>query len=108
MLENLITAGYMHPWEDDGYDEIRKLSATALSMNFPGNFFHIGDIATAGLKELVHDLTEEQWRSFALRQKRYEVHTIPFLHLDPEIGIASPASPHRVDWCPFEAERVME
>ena len=78
MLENLITAGYMHPWEDDGYDEIRKLSATALSMNFPGNFFHIGDIATAGLKELVHDLTEEQWRSFALRQKRYEVHTIPF------------------------------
>jgi hypothetical protein len=43
-------------------------------MNFPGNFFHIGDIAGAGLKALVQNLTEEQWHSFAIRQKRYEVH----------------------------------
>lgn len=43
-------------------------------MNFPGNFFHIGDIDTAELKQLVEDLSEEQWNSFALRQQRYEVH----------------------------------
>ena len=43
-------------------------------MNFPGNFFHIGDLDTAELKRLVRDLTEEQWHSFAVRQKRYEVH----------------------------------
>lgn len=43
-------------------------------MNFPGNFFHIGDIDTAELKELVQSLTEEQWHSFSVRQKRYEVH----------------------------------
>jgi len=43
-------------------------------MNFPGNFFHIGDIDTAELKELVNNLTEAQWTSFSVRQKRYEVH----------------------------------
>ena len=43
-------------------------------MNFPGNFFHIGDLDVTELKDLVLNLTEEQWDSFALRQKRYEVH----------------------------------
>ncbi|MEX2126063.1 MAG: aspartyl/asparaginyl beta-hydroxylase domain-containing protein [Woeseia sp.] len=43
-------------------------------MNFPGNFFRIGDIDTAELKELLKNLTEEQWQTFGLRQKRYEVH----------------------------------
>ena len=43
-------------------------------MNFPGNFFHIGNLDIAELKELVLNLTEEQWGSFSLRQKRYEVH----------------------------------
>jgi len=43
-------------------------------MNFPGNFFHIGDIDIAVLKDLVLKLSEEQWGSFSLRQKRYEVH----------------------------------
>jgi quercetin dioxygenase-like cupin family protein len=43
-------------------------------MNFPGNFFHIGDIDTAELKKLVNNLTEAQWTSFSVRQKRYEVH----------------------------------
>lgn len=43
-------------------------------MNFPGNFFHIGDVATAELKALVLDLAEDQWDSFSVRQKRYEVH----------------------------------
>lgn len=43
-------------------------------MNFPGNFFHIGNIDLAELRQLVLDLTEAQWDSFSLRQKRYEVH----------------------------------
>ena len=43
-------------------------------MNFPGNFFHIGDIEIAELKKLVLSLTDEQWENFSLRQKRYEVH----------------------------------
>ena len=43
-------------------------------MNFPGNFFHIGDIEIAELKSLVLNLTDEQWENFSLRQKRYEVH----------------------------------
>ncbi|MDH4048445.1 MAG: aspartyl/asparaginyl beta-hydroxylase domain-containing protein [Gammaproteobacteria bacterium] len=43
-------------------------------MNFPGNFFHIGNVDVASLKKLVLDLTEQQWNSFSLRQKRYEVH----------------------------------
>jgi quercetin dioxygenase-like cupin family protein len=43
-------------------------------MNFPGNFFHIGDIDIAELKKLVVSLTDEQWDQFSLRQKRYEVH----------------------------------
>ena len=43
-------------------------------MNFPGNFFHIGDIASAELKALVQNLSDDQWQSFAIRQKRYEVH----------------------------------
>lgn len=47
---------------------------TVPNMNFPGNFFHIGDIDTADLKVLVQNLTEEQWSNFAVRQKRYEVH----------------------------------
>ncbi len=43
-------------------------------MNFPGNFFHIGDIEIDELKKLVQELTDEQWESFSIRQKRYEVH----------------------------------
>jgi quercetin dioxygenase-like cupin family protein len=43
-------------------------------MNFPGNFYQIGNLDTAELKSLVLDLTEEQWNSFSLRQQRYEVH----------------------------------
>lgn len=43
-------------------------------MNFPGNFFHIGDIDITDLKDLVLGLTEDQWASFSIRQKRYEVH----------------------------------
>ena len=43
-------------------------------MNFPGNFFHIGDLEIADLKRLVLALTDEQWDSFSFRQKRYEVH----------------------------------
>ncbi|MGI9205076.1 MAG: aspartyl/asparaginyl beta-hydroxylase domain-containing protein [Woeseiaceae bacterium] len=43
-------------------------------MNFPGNFFHIGNIEIGELQQLVQALTEEQWESFAIRQKRYEVH----------------------------------
>lgn len=57
-----------------GYDEIRKRTGYSTCMNFPGNFFHIGDIDTADLKVLVQNLTEEQWNSFSVRQKRYEVH----------------------------------
>jgi hypothetical protein len=43
-------------------------------MNFPGNFFHIGNLDLAELKKPVLKLTEEQWNSFSLRQMRYEVH----------------------------------
>jgi quercetin dioxygenase-like cupin family protein len=43
-------------------------------MNFPGNFFHIGDLDVAELARLVDGLTEAQWNSFSVRQKRYEVH----------------------------------
>ena len=43
-------------------------------MNFPGNFVHIGNLDIADLKQLVEKLTEDQWDSFSLRQKRYEVH----------------------------------
>jgi quercetin dioxygenase-like cupin family protein len=43
-------------------------------MNFPGNFFHIGNLDITELKNLVLSLTEEQWSSFSLRQNRYEVH----------------------------------
>jgi Aspartyl/Asparaginyl beta-hydroxylase len=43
-------------------------------MNFPGNFFHIGDVDATELKALASNLTEEQWHSFDVRQKRYEVH----------------------------------
>jgi len=56
---------------DAGYISIRSDCRT---MNFPGNFFHIGDIDTAELKQLVLQLTEEQWDSFSIRQERYEVH----------------------------------
>lgn len=43
-------------------------------MNFPGNFFHIGTIDAPELRQLVLGLTDEQWDSFSIRQKRYEVH----------------------------------
>lgn len=43
-------------------------------MNFPGNFFHIGDLDNAELKKEVLKLTDDQWESFSIRQKRYEVH----------------------------------
>jgi len=52
----------------------RNIPVTARCMNFPGNFFHIGDIDTTELKTLARNLTEEQWQSFSVRQKRYEVH----------------------------------
>ena len=38
-------------------------------MNFPGNFFHIGNIDLSELEDLDLNLTEEQWDSFSLRQK---------------------------------------
>lgn len=43
-------------------------------MNFAGNFGHIGNVDTAELKQLVLQLTEQQWNDFSLRQERYEVH----------------------------------
>lgn len=43
-------------------------------MNFPGNFFHIGNLDIAELAKLVGNLTEEEWNQFSTRQKRYEVH----------------------------------
>lgn len=43
-------------------------------MNFDGNFTHIGDLDVTALKALVHELSEEQWSSFSVRQNRYEVH----------------------------------
>lgn len=43
-------------------------------MNFPGNFFHIGNLDVSELREAVARLTDSQWDSFAVRQKRYEVH----------------------------------
>lgn len=43
-------------------------------MNFPGNFFHIGNLEIGEFKGLVLDLTEDQWNNFSVRQKRYEVH----------------------------------
>jgi len=43
-------------------------------MNFPGNFFHIGDLDIADFRALVLGLTESQWDAFAIRQQRYEVH----------------------------------
>jgi hypothetical protein len=43
-------------------------------MNFPGSFFHIGNLEIAALKALVLGLTEEQWDNFSIRQNVYEVH----------------------------------
>jgi hypothetical protein len=43
-------------------------------MNFPGNFFHIGNLDIVELQDLVLQLSEEQWNAFSIRQKRYEVH----------------------------------
>lgn len=56
---------------DGGHISIRS---DCRNMNFPGNFFHIGNLDIAELKDLVLDLTEEQWDSFSIRQRRYEVH----------------------------------
>jgi hypothetical protein len=43
-------------------------------MNFAGNFIHIGNVETRELKQLVQNLTEEQWNEFSIRHQRYEVH----------------------------------
>jgi len=43
-------------------------------MNFAGNFKHIGDIDIAEFRDLVVQLTAEQWNQFSLRQERYDVH----------------------------------
>lgn len=43
-------------------------------MNFPGNFRYIGNVEIAELRELVLRFTAEEWASYSLRQKRYEVH----------------------------------
>ncbi len=56
---------------DGGHISIRPVCRI---MNFPGSFFHIGDIDIVELKALVLKFTDEQWDSFSLRQKRYEVH----------------------------------
>ena len=74
-------------------------------MNFPGNFFHIGDIDTTDIKNLVLGLTEEQWDSFGFRQKRYEVHqhtqTIGLVY-DPDFRHTHPTKLPTLDM--FEAE----
>ena len=74
-------------------------------MNFPGNFFHIGDIEIAELKGLVLSLTDEQWDSFSLRQKRYEVHqhtqSIGLVY-DPDFRHSHPTRLPTLDM--FEAE----
>jgi len=43
-------------------------------MNFPGSFRHIGDVEIADIRKLATQLTPQQWESYSLRQKRYEVH----------------------------------
>ena len=43
-------------------------------MNFPGAFRYIGSMEIAELRELVRQLTPQQWAGFSLRQNRYEVH----------------------------------
>lgn len=43
-------------------------------MNFPGNFVHIATVDVAELKQRVLGVPEEQWRTEAFRQQRYEVH----------------------------------
>jgi len=43
-------------------------------MNLDGNFSHIGNVDVSELKNLVLELTDEQWNNFSLRQERYEVH----------------------------------
>lgn len=74
-------------------------------MNFPGNFFHVGDIDAADIKHLVLGLTKEQWDSFAFRQKRYEVHrhtqTIGLVY-DPDFRHSHPTRLPTLDM--FEAE----
>lgn len=74
-------------------------------MNFPGNFFHIGDIEIAELKNLVLNLTDEQWDNFSLRQKRYEVHqhtqSIGLVY-DPDFRHSHPTRLPTLDM--FEAE----
>ena len=74
-------------------------------MNFPGNFFHIGDIEIAELKNLVLNLTDEQWENFSLRQKRYEVHqhtqSIGLVY-DPDFRHSHPTRLPTLDM--FEAE----
>lgn len=43
-------------------------------MNFPGNFFHIGDVDVTEIRRLVDEIDEARWEEFGLRQRRYEVH----------------------------------
>ncbi|HZW60071.1 MAG TPA: aspartyl/asparaginyl beta-hydroxylase domain-containing protein [Woeseiaceae bacterium] len=43
-------------------------------MNFAGNFRHLGGVDIAALRQQVLALDEQQWSSYSLRQKRYEVH----------------------------------
>lgn len=74
-------------------------------MNFPGNFFHIGDIEITELKNLVLNLTDEHWENFSLRQKRYEVHqhtqSIGLVY-DPDFRHSHPTRLPTLDM--FEAE----
>jgi hypothetical protein len=62
-------------------------------MNFAGNFIHIGNVDTGELKELVLELTEEQWNEFSVRHMRYEVHRntrmIPLVY-DPDFRHSHP------------------
>ena len=71
VLPSNTNAVFAHCRYDGGFVAARAKSHI---MNFAANFSHIGSVDTAELKELVVDLTEEQWDSFSVRQKRYEVH----------------------------------
>lgn len=56
------------------YRSFPKFHFVGHIVNFPGNFYHIGTLEIAELNKRVLELTEEDWSSFSLRQRRYEVH----------------------------------
>lgn len=43
-------------------------------MNFPGNYFHIGDLETEELRALVAGLSEDEWNRFPAARRRVEAH----------------------------------